>query len=114
MDDCIFCKICRNEIPADKVAETEDVVAFRDIRPQAPVHVLVIPKKHIQSAYHVTGEDEALIGKIHVVAAQVAKSLDISDSGYRLVTNIGHHGQQTVLHLHYHLLGGRQLGWPPG
>lgn len=114
MDDCIFCKICRDEIPAEIVVRTDDVVAFRDIRPQAPVHVLVIPTKHIQSAHHISVEDEALIGRIHLVAQQAAQALGVAETGYRLVTNIGHHGQQTVPHLHYHLLGGRQLSWPPG
>jgi histidine triad (HIT) family protein len=114
MEDCIFCKIARGELETDKVMETEDVVAFKDIRPQAPVHVLVIPKKHIASAHQMEPEDAALIGRMHLVAREVANQLHIADAGYRLVTNIGHHGQQTVPHLHYHVLGGRQLGWPPG
>jgi histidine triad (HIT) family protein len=114
MEDCIFCRIVAGELPSDKVLETEEVLAFKDIRPQAPVHVLVIPKKHIPSAHHVTAEDAELVGKLHLAAQQVAESLGIAETGYRLVTNVGTHGQQTVHHLHYHLIGGRQLQWPPG
>ncbi|GGI98147.1 histidine triad nucleotide-binding protein [Alicyclobacillus cellulosilyticus] len=114
MSDCIFCKIVQGELPADKVAETDDLLAFRDIRPQAPVHVLIIPKKHIPSAHAVTEEDAPLIGRLHRLAQQVAEQTGVAATGYRLVTNVGTHGQQTVHHLHYHLLGGRQLTWPPG
>ncbi|MBX6352558.1 MAG: histidine triad nucleotide-binding protein [Thermoflavifilum sp.] len=114
MDDCIFCRIVRGELPSDKVLETDEVLAFKDIRPQAPVHVLLIPKKHIPSAHHVTEEDAALVGQLHLAAQRVAEQLGIAGTGYRLVTNIGTHGQQTVHHLHYHLIGGRQLQWPPG
>lgn len=114
MSDCLFCKIVQGEIPSEKVYETEDVFAFRDIQPQAPVHVLLIPKKHIASAHAIEPDDRVVIGNIHLAAQEVAKSLGIADDGYRLVTNIGQHGQQTVHHLHYHLLGGRQLQWPPG
>lgn len=114
MSDCLFCQIVNGEIPSKKVLETDDVLTFEDIRPQAPVHVLVIPKKHIQSAHHVTADDKDVILNIHLVAQKVADSLGLSENGYRLATNIGVHGQQTVPHLHYHLLGGRQLQWPPG
>jgi histidine triad (HIT) family protein len=114
VDDCLFCKIVKGEIPSEKVLETEDVYAFKDIRPQAPVHVLLIPKKHIASAHHIQAEDAATIGHIHLAAQRVAEELGIAKDGYRLVTNVGHHGQQTVFHLHYHLIGGRQLQWPPG
>ncbi|GMA49489.1 putative HIT-like protein [Alicyclobacillus contaminans] len=114
MSDCIFCKIVAGELPSENVYETDDVLAFRDIRPQAPVHVLVIPKKHIQSAHHVAPEDAELVGRLHMAAQHVAEELGIAKDGYRLVTNIGWHGQQTVPHLHYHLIGGRQLQWPPG
>jgi histidine triad (HIT) family protein len=114
MEECIFCRIVAGELPSDKVLETDDVLAFKDIRPQAPVHILLIPKKHIPSAHHVAPEDAELVGKLHLAAQRVAEQLGIADSGYRLVTNVGTHGQQTVHHLHYHLIGGRQLQWPPG
>lgn len=114
MEDCLFCKIVRGEIPSNKVYENEELVAFHDIQPQAPVHVLVIPKKHIPSAHQIQSEDAALIGSLHIAAQQVANQLGIAKDGYRIVTNIGLHGQQTVPHLHYHVLGGRQLQWPPG
>lgn len=114
MDDCIFCKIAAGEIPSNKLLETDNIVAFEDIRPQAPVHVLLIPKKHIASALEIEEEDAPLIGELHLAAKQVAKQVGVSEKGYRLVTNIGVHGQQTVPHLHYHLIGGRQLQWPPG
>jgi len=114
MEDCLFCKIVAGEIPANTVLETDELLAFHDIRPQAPVHVLLIPKKHIPSAHHIQSEDGKTIGNLHLAAQQVAEQLGVAKDGYRLVTNIGLHGQQTVGHLHYHLLGGRQLQWPPG
>lgn len=114
MTDCLFCKIVAGEIPSNQVLATDDVIAFHDIRPQAPVHVLLIPKKHIASAHDIGPEDATAIVNIHLAAQQVAEKLGIAKDGYRLVTNIGFHGQQTVPHLHYHLLGGRQLQWPPG
>lgn len=114
MEDCLFCKIVRGEIPSNKVLENDEILAFHDIQPQAPVHVLVIPKKHIPSAYQIQMEDAALIGRLHIAAQEVTNQLGIAADGYRLVTNIGLHGQQTVPHLHYHILGGRQLQWPPG
>jgi histidine triad (HIT) family protein len=89
-------------------------LAFRDIQPQAPIHILVIPKKPIVSMAHATAEDEALMGKVMLVAAQVAREDGLESSGYRLVTNIGQQGGQSVDHLHVHVLGGRQMGWPPG
>jgi histidine triad (HIT) family protein len=112
--DCLFCKIVAGEVPSNQVLATDDVIAFHDIRPQAPVHVLLIPKKHIASAHDIQPEDATAIGNIHLAAQQVADKLGIANDGYRLVTNVGTHGQQTVHHLHYHLLGGRQLQWPPG
>lgn len=114
MSDCLFCQIVAGELPSDKVIETDDVLAFRDIRPQAPVHVLVIPKRHIPSAHALTEADQEVLVHLHLAAQQVAEKLGIAEQGYRLVTNIGFHGQQTVPHLHYHVLGGRQLQWPPG
>lgn len=114
MEHCLFCKIVDGSIPADKVLETDHVIAFRDIRPQAPVHVLVIPKRHIPSAHHITLQDAHIMGELHAAIAQVAEQEALGERGYRVVTNIGTHGQQTVPHLHYHVLGGRQLQWPPG
>ncbi|GMA62281.1 histidine triad nucleotide-binding protein [Alicyclobacillus fastidiosus] len=114
MADCLFCKLVAGEIPSDKVYEDAEVLAFRDIRPQAPVHVLVIPKRHIDSAQAVSQEQAAMVGRLHAAIPGIAKSLDIDQEGYRVVTNVGRHGQQTVPHLHYHVVGGRQLGWPPG
>ena len=110
----IFQKIIDGEIDCDRVYEDDDVLAFRDIQPQAPVHILVIPKKPIISMDHATDEDERLIGKVMLVAARVAGEEGLSDSGYRLVTNIGQEGGQSVYHLHVHVLGGRQMTWPPG
>lgn len=114
MADCLFCKLVTGEIPSDKVYEDEEFIGFRDIRPQAPTHVLVIPKKHIDSAQTVTPDDAPLIGRLHAIIATVAEKLGIAKDGYRVVSNVGRHGQQTVPHLHYHILGGKQLGWPPG
>ena len=110
----IFQKIIDGEIPADKVYEDEEVLAFRDIQPQAPTHILVIPKKPIVSIADATEEDGAVLGRLLLVAAQVAEAEGIAESGYRLVTNIRDQGGQSVDHLHVHLLGGRQMTWPPG
>jgi histidine triad (HIT) family protein len=110
----IFQKIIDGEIPADKVYEDADVLAFRDIQPQAPHHVLVIPKKPIVSMAEACPEDDALIGKLMRVGAQIARDAGLEADGYRLVTNIGQHGGQSVFHLHIHVLGGRQMSWPPG
>ena len=110
----VFQKIIDGEIPAEKVYEDEFVLAFRDIQPQAPVHVLVIPKKPIVSVAHAEANDEALLGKLLLAAAQVARMEGLESSGYRLVTNIGTHGGQSVDHLHVHVFGGRQMLWPPG
>lgn len=114
MADCLFCSLVAGDIPANKVYEDEFVLAFHDIRPQAPVHILVIPKRHIASAQDVAKDDAETLGHLHSVIPQIALEAGISEKGYRVVTNIGHHGQQTVPHLHYHIVGGRQLGWPPG
>lgn len=110
---CLFCKIVKGDIPSTKVYEDDRVLAFRDISPVAPTHVLVIPKAHIESLDHVQGEHVELLGHIQFVAAQIAKDEGISDQGYRLVNNCGHQGGQTVFHLHYHLIGGNHMGWPP-
>lgn len=110
----IFQKIIDGEIPADKVYEDEDVIAFRDIQPQAPVHILVIPTKPIVSMATAEEQDQSLMGKLMLVAAQVARDQGLEEGGYRLVTNIGQLGGQSVHHLHIHILGGRRMTWPPG
>jgi histidine triad (HIT) family protein len=111
-DQCLFCRIVRREIPATLVAETDDCVAFRDINPQAPVHVLIIPRKHVESLND--ADDPKLVGRLAVVAAQIARTQGIAESGYRTVINTNADAGQTVFHIHLHLLGGRHLGWPPG
>jgi histidine triad (HIT) family protein len=110
--DCLFCKISRKEIPAKLVAETESCVAFRDINPQAPVHVLVIPRKHLASLD--AAHDPELLGTLMLLAAKVARDEGVASTGYRTVVNTGRDGGQSVDHVHVHLLGGRRLGWPPG
>ena len=112
--DCLFCKIIKGEIPSSKVYEDEFVFAFRDIEPQAPVHILIIPKVHIASANDLNEENSAIVGHIFSVAAKIAKSEGIAEGGYRIVNNCGADGGQTVGHLHFHMLGGRSLAWPPG
>lgn len=114
MEDCIFCKIIKGEIPCEKVYEDDKIISFKDISPEAPIHVLIIPKKHIASINDLKEEDENLIGHIYVVAGEIAKQLGVSDSGYRVVSNCGENGGQTVNHIHFHFLGGRKLTWPPG
>ena len=113
MDDCIFCKIARGEIPADKVYEDERALIFRDIQPCAPTHLLAIPKSHIASAAQLDGGNADIVAHLFAVMAKAAKDLGLDD-GFRVVTNCGKDGGQTVGHLHFHLLGGRQLTWPPG
>ncbi len=110
----LFARIIRREIPADIVYEDEEVLAFRDISPQAPVHVLFIPKKPIATLNDLTEEDAALVGRLVLAATRYAKAEGIADDGYRLVVNCNRHGGQSVYHLHLHLLGGRALHWPPG
>ena len=111
-EDCLFCKIAAGEIPADKVYEDDQTLAFRDINPQAPVHCLVIPKKHLDAPAAVTAGDEALAGHLIRVAGEVARQEGIED--YRLVFNNGAGVGQTVFHIHLHVLGGRAMQWPPG
>lgn len=113
-EDCIFCKIVRGELDAKKVYEDDDVLAFEDISPQAPVHILVIPKKHISSLLAFEPEDEKLIAKIIFRIQELAKRLNLAEKGFRVVNNIGEDGGQSVFHIHFHLLGGRRLTWPPG
>ena len=109
MNDCLFCKIAAGEIPSTKVYEDEQALAFRDIAPQAPVHVLVIPKKHVSGWYDAKDEDDALLAHLMRVAANVAKMEGVVDSGFRVVSNCGADAQQTVRHLHLHVLGGRTM-----
>jgi histidine triad (HIT) family protein len=115
MADCIFCKIASGEIQAKIVRRSADAVAFHDLTPQAPTHVLIIPTAHYAATRDATGPaGEAVLGKLMSFAAQVATDLGLDAGGYRLVTNTGTDGGQSVFHLHFHLLGGRRLGWPPG
>lgn len=112
--DCLFCKIVAGEVPSENVFESDSVLAFRDINPQAPTHILVIPKEHVASAAELEDRHAGDLVEIFKSAAELAKSEGIADTGYRLVTNIGREAGQTVLHLHFHLMGGRPMGWPPG
>lgn len=114
MNDCLFCKIVTNEIPADIEYEDDLVLAFRDINPQAPSHFLIIPKKHISTLNDLSDNDTQLMGHIIQVGQQLANKLGHGDDGYRLVMNCNNHGGQTVYHIHLHLMAGRQLDWPPG
>ncbi len=114
MSECIFCRIAAGEIPCNAVYADADILAFRDLHPQAPVHVLLIPRRHIAAMTDLAASDADLIGRLQVAAARVAADLGLAESGYRLVINCGPDGCQTVPHLHLHLLGGRQFGWPPG
>jgi len=114
MSETVFAKILRKEIDARMVHEDDQCVAFHDINPQAPVHVLIIPRKELLNVNEMGDEDEQLIGHLFTVARDLAKSLELSDRGYRLVINNGDHAGQTVAHLHVHLLGGRTMTWPPG
>ena len=110
----IFTKIINKEIPADILYENENVLAFRDINPQAPTHILIIPKKHISTINDFNPNDSELIGEMFLVAQKLAKTENINSTGYRTVFNCNEDGGQTVYHIHLHLLGGRKLGWPPG
>lgn len=111
--ECLFCKIVERKIPAQILSESESWITFRDVHPQAPVHCLIIPKRHMAHMAS-EGEDSALIGSMMVELARLAKELNISSSGYRIVHNCNRDGGQTVGHLHFHLLGGRAMHWPPG
>jgi histidine triad (HIT) family protein len=113
--DCIFCRIASGEIPGTVIARSDHALAFRDLNPQAPTHVLVIPIRHVASAAHLAAADRApVFGEVMALAAQVAAELGLADAGYRLVVNTGKDGGQSVDHLHVHLLGGRGMAWPPG
>ena len=114
MEDCIFCKIAAGDIPADIVYEDEQVVAFRDLNPQAPTHILVIPRKHIATLNDVEPDDEQLIGRMYGAAREIAIQEGIAEMGYRTLVNCNEAGGQVVFHVHMHLLGGRMFNWPPG
>lgn len=114
MTDCLFCKIAGGEIPADIVYESETALAFRDINPQAPTHVLIIPRTHISTINDIDDEHEALVGSLFRAAKEIAAIEGLSDEGYRVVMNCNQAAGQTVFHIHLHLLGGRNLTWPPG
>jgi len=114
MSDCVFCKIVAGEIPARVLFEDDQVLAFEDLHPQAPQHLLVIPKKHIATLNELTAEDAPVIGHMARVAAQIARDRGFSDDGYRTVMNCNEQGGQTVYHIHMHVLGGRAMTWPPG
>lgn len=111
--DCVFCKIINGEIPSSLIYEDDQVIAFKDINPQAPVHYLVIPKEHIKSADYITEENKGLIGHIIFVVSKIAKEEGLED-GYRIINNCGGDGGQTVDHIHFHVLGKRKMLWPPG
>ncbi|MDH3744452.1 MAG: histidine triad nucleotide-binding protein [Acidobacteriota bacterium] len=113
MSDCIFCKIAGGDIPTELLYESEDVVAFNDLDPQAPVHVLIIPRRHISSLLEI-GETDAILAELQSAAIEIARQRGLGETGFRLVTNCLEDGGQAVFHLHLHLLGGRRMGWPPG
>ena len=113
-DDCLFCRIIVGSIPAERIHDDDLILAFRDIAPRAPTHVLLVPKQHIASAAELTEADGPMLGRLFAVAADLARSEGIADGGYRLVSNVGRWGGQTVDHLHFHLMGGRRFDWPPG
>lgn len=114
MTDCLFCKIASREIPSDLIFDDDEIVAFHDINPQAPVHVLIIPREHIATLLEVSPDHSALLGRMQQTAIALARSLNLDTSGFRLVTNCLEGGGQAVFHLHLHLLGGRPMTWPPG
>jgi histidine triad (HIT) family protein len=114
MSDCLFCGIVDGKVKANLVYQDDSIVAFKDIAPKAPVHILIIPRKHLVSVSEIAEADRALIGQIFLVAARLAREQGIADGGYRIVVNSGADAGQSVFHLHYHLLGGRRMTWPPG
>lgn len=112
--NCIFCKIINGEIPSQKVYEDDRILAFKDINPAAPIHIVIVPKEHISSANEINDSNKDVVGHIFKVAAALAKENGIAERGYRIVNNCGEEGGQSVNHLHFHLIGGRNLQWPPG
>jgi histidine triad (HIT) family protein len=114
MSDCIFCKIVRGEIPSHVVYKDEWVTAFRDINPQAPIHILIVPNQHLDGLLDVTDAHMPIMGRVLLAANAIAKKEEFAHNGFRLVANEGHDANQTVEHLHFHVLAGRRMGWPPG
>jgi histidine triad (HIT) family protein len=114
MTDCLFCKIIQGDIPGDIVYQDDDVLAFNDVNPQAPTHILIIPKKHIATTNDAQAEDAAVLGKLMLTASRIAADMGFADDGYRMVTNCNELAGQTVFHIHLHLLAGRAMHWPPG
>ena len=114
MSDCLFCKIIAGDIPADVVYQNEHVLAFKDINPQAPIHILIVSKRHIATLNDLTAEDAELVGQLYLAAKQVALDQNVAERGYRTLVNCNRDGGQDVFHIHLHLLAGRRLGWPPG
>jgi histidine triad (HIT) family protein len=114
MTDCIFCKIAAGDIPATSLYDDGEVLAFRDINPEAPIHLLIIPRRHIPTLNDLTEADAVLVGRMYLAAKQLTAELGVAESGYRLVTNCNRAAGQLVFHIHMHLLAGRELGWPPG
>ena len=110
MDNCVFCKIINGEIPSEKVYEDEEILAFKDINPAAPVHILIIPKKHIESLLDIKEEDERIVAKIYKVINKIAQEIGLEKDGFRVIVNCGKDAGQEVMHLHFHLLGGKKLG----
>lgn len=114
MSDCIFCKIASKTIPSKLIYEDDQIVAFDDLRPQAPVHSLVIPKRHVASVQELGEQDQALLARLLLACTKIVTLKGLAENGYRLVTNTGRDGGQSVFHLHFHVLGGRHMAWPPG
>lgn len=114
MQDCLFCRMAAGDIQPDMVHEDDELIAFRDINPQAPLHVLVVPRRHIATTNELEGGDAALVGRMILAARKIAAAEGVADDGYRLVLNCNEGAGQSVFHLHLHLLAGRRLGWPPG
>ena len=114
MSDCLFCKILDGDIPCDRVYENDQVIAFRDVNPQAPTHILVIPREHISTVNDLTAEDKSIVAEMMLAAQAIAKQEGIEESGYRLVMNCNEGAGQMVFHIHLHILGGRRMNWPPG
>ncbi len=114
MQSCVFCKIVAGEIPSKKVYEDDALLAFEDVNPAAPVHILIIPKKHMETLHEIQDADKKLIGSIFIAANEITRKKGIAQEGFRIVANCGENGGQTVFHIHFHLLGGRRMEWPPG
>ena len=114
MASCLFCRIAAGEIPAEKVHDDRELFAIRDINPAAPTHALIIPHKHIETLLDIGRDDHAMVGRVYAVAARIATEQGFAEAGYRVVANCNRDGGQTVFHIHFHLLAGRPLGWPPG